>query len=708
MSQKRHHFFEFGDFRLDVDEKTLKRADLLVPLTPKVFETLKVFVENPGQLVEKGEFMEKIWPGRFVEESNLSFNIKMLRKALGDDAHSPRFIETVPSRGFRFIAAVTGSSDGLDSVTDLTTHSSDKDGYFQDSWSKIRQFAVPVFSFAVLLTGVIVAYSWYTSSSNTAGQAAILSAPFALEKLSTNGKVLHAVISRNGKIVVYTNGVDGRQSVWLREIESKNNVELIPPSDSRYGGLALSPDGNFLYFSRGPGDKNFLDIYRISIFGGIPAKIIDYTHGLISVSPDGSSISFVREPQEGGWYLCVADAADGKNEKTLISRSDQRIRAHKFAPDGRSIAFAAGQSENGANDVGLFEVDIATGVERELTSERFFDIKDIAWLDQDGLLITAQKNPDKNFRIWEVSPVSGVRPATDDSETYARLSMDAASSVLVSTKEKEDFRIKLFQMANPSAARVLTDATVVSFAPDGKIVFASQISGNNEIWKMNADESGQRQLTNDIAHDSSPISSPDGNSIFFVSNRSGAAHIWRMNSDGSNQTQLTHSDGGYPAFVSPDGNWVYFYHTQPRTLWRVSANGNDEHLVLNKSKPRFAFSPDGLKVAFSERQGTGNVLMVVALSDGKMIETFTLSDPNSSPIEIVWMPDGKNLAYILGGSYPKNGTLWLQPIDGGASRQIADLGEGSIEFFAVAPDGESFALVQGGRRYDAVLISGLR
>ena len=106
MSLQVNHVYQFEDFYLDPKEKTLRHGHTIVPVTPKVFEMLHLFVENPGRLVEKDELMEGIWPGRVVEESNLTFNIKMLRRALGDHAQKPQFIETVQSRGYRFIADV--------------------------------------------------------------------------------------------------------------------------------------------------------------------------------------------------------------------------------------------------------------------------------------------------------------------------------------------------------------------------------------------------------------------------------------------------------------------------------------------------------------------------------------------------------------------------------------------------------------------------
>lgn len=111
MSLQTNSIYEFEQYRLDFSEKILSNGRGAIPLTPKVFDTLCVLVENAGHLIEKDELMQKLWPDRFVEESNLTFNIKMLRKALGDNAQKPQFIETVQSRGYRFIAKVNEVSE---------------------------------------------------------------------------------------------------------------------------------------------------------------------------------------------------------------------------------------------------------------------------------------------------------------------------------------------------------------------------------------------------------------------------------------------------------------------------------------------------------------------------------------------------------------------------------------------------------------------
>jgi len=106
MSLIRNHIYEFGNYRIDPTEQTITRNTVLVPLTPKVFETLLILLENPGRLVEKDEFMARLWPGTFVDEVALSQNISRLRKALGDGNAGTTIIQTVPKRGYRLVAEV--------------------------------------------------------------------------------------------------------------------------------------------------------------------------------------------------------------------------------------------------------------------------------------------------------------------------------------------------------------------------------------------------------------------------------------------------------------------------------------------------------------------------------------------------------------------------------------------------------------------------
>src|SRR5215210_3886603 len=104
MKDQAKRFYEFGVFRVDVAERVLFGEKGVVPLTPKAFDTLLVLVENSGHVLGKEELMQKVWPDSFVEENNLAQNISLLRKILSTGGHGQKYIETVPKRGYRFVA----------------------------------------------------------------------------------------------------------------------------------------------------------------------------------------------------------------------------------------------------------------------------------------------------------------------------------------------------------------------------------------------------------------------------------------------------------------------------------------------------------------------------------------------------------------------------------------------------------------------------
>src|SRR5262245_38304519 len=106
MNRQSKQIYEFGPFRLDPTERLLARDGAAIPLMPKSFDLLLALVEHHGHLLEKDELLELVWPDTFVEEANLSSNISLIRKALGDGENGHKFIETVPKRGYRFVAGV--------------------------------------------------------------------------------------------------------------------------------------------------------------------------------------------------------------------------------------------------------------------------------------------------------------------------------------------------------------------------------------------------------------------------------------------------------------------------------------------------------------------------------------------------------------------------------------------------------------------------
>jgi DNA-binding winged helix-turn-helix (wHTH) protein/pimeloyl-ACP methyl ester carboxylesterase len=134
MTSRTRKRYRFGPFELDAHDRLLTTQGDVVPLTPKALDTLLILVELGGHVVTKDELIERVWPDSFVEQNNLAQNISALRKALGESAEGIRYIDTVPKRGYRFIAPVTAYEVTIDQdVAKVTGHAAGAGGGFGTS-----------------------------------------------------------------------------------------------------------------------------------------------------------------------------------------------------------------------------------------------------------------------------------------------------------------------------------------------------------------------------------------------------------------------------------------------------------------------------------------------------------------------------------------------------------------------------------------------
>lgn len=686
--------FEFGEFVLDVRERQLLRQGEPVALTPKTFLLLRTLVENHGRLVTKSELMQTVWPDSFVEESNLTVSINTLRRTLGDSRGQPRYIETIPKNGYRFIAEVKDgiSRDRGESTTAGTAASG------KPATTHARYFAAGI----ALIFIMLVTVAWF-ARHRIFGQptAPILSAPFRSVKFSTSGAVTKTAISPDGKFAAFTDASGGGQSLWLRQIDSGENVQLVPPSNVYYFGLTFSNGGDSIYFVRKPIDGHGLPaIYRVAAFGGVPVKIVDGAQNWISLSPDDKQISFVRCNYAPDDYcgLFVADA-DGTNDRKLLSKpSPILLEGSQFSPDGKSIAVTYGELVSGSPSYRLALIDAATGAETEIGPARFFDIKSIQWLPSgDTLLFTVRDFEDGRVAIWK-TPVSGGRPEilSKDASTYQDISLDRKGERLIATQIENDFQI---YVGTGGDVRPLTSAHDLSVGPDGRIVYSTF---DGDIWTINAGGGERRQLTTGLAGDLFPDFSSDGKRIYFKSNRSGDVRVWRMNSDGSNLDRVSQKNGGAPCGTSSDGKLLYY--TIGRMLHQVPVAGGDETAVSQTRMLRPTCSPDGSRVAYYFFEN-GFKIAVMHTSDGTIEKVINYPDPEALPKPIAWSPDGETLNFVI-NSNGRN-TLWRQSVNENGPQIIADLGGDEIRDLAIMPDGKTFAFIRGKWINDAVLITGL-
>ncbi|HEX7297315.1 MAG TPA: winged helix-turn-helix domain-containing protein, partial [Pyrinomonadaceae bacterium] len=182
MEEKPEQIYEFGPFRLDPGERLLLRADKPIPLTPKAFDLLLVLVKEAGHLLEKEALMKAVWPDSFVEENNLADNISRLRKALNDGENGQRFIETVPKRGYRFVARVKQTNGNAEASTEPTISAEFQPASIETtrSPSVLRKYPSVVIAVAVFMAAVlgIVTYNRFKSAPRAESLAVI---PFSSE-----------------------------------------------------------------------------------------------------------------------------------------------------------------------------------------------------------------------------------------------------------------------------------------------------------------------------------------------------------------------------------------------------------------------------------------------------------------------------------------------------------------------------------------------
>ena len=178
INNRPNRFYEFGPFVLDPAEHTLLRHGEPVPLRPKVFDTLLVLIKNSGHLVEKDELMSAVWPGQFVEEGNLNKTISMLRQALGESTEGNHFIETVPKRGYRFVADVRDVNGPTENELVVEMRTRAQPALKFERWPKTRTMLA---ASAAVIVIAAVAYFFYPARNRGAAINSVAVLPFTNE-----------------------------------------------------------------------------------------------------------------------------------------------------------------------------------------------------------------------------------------------------------------------------------------------------------------------------------------------------------------------------------------------------------------------------------------------------------------------------------------------------------------------------------------------
>jgi len=539
------------------------------------------------------------------------------------------------------------------------------------------------------------------------------------QRLTGNGKAIRAAISPDGKFLAYVQNEGGQQSLWVKQISTNSNVQVIAPAlIEKYTYLAFTPDGNYIYFNGRNKENPVNTIFRVPTFGGSFSKIISNAYG-ISFSPDGKQFTFGRWDVKTAETAVMVAGADGANERKLASLFGTRYfsEAMAWSPDGKLIACGIADDEKPERKQTLAVLEVSDGAMKELSEYEWDDIDSAAWLpDMSGIIFSADDTGGGEgvSKLFEISyPGGESRRLTSDLTHYSRLTITADGKTIVAVENEWTSGVWVSPNADVNRAAQITTgkdkvARGIAWTPDKRIVYVSSASGNTEVWIMNADGSNQKQLTNDARIKYTPVVSPDGRYIVYATSQ-GGGDLWRINIDGSSPTLLTGkgADEANPD-ISPDGKWIVYsaWTLGKQALWRIPIEGGEAKQLTNFESTEPHVSPDGKFIAcfFIDEKNISHIA-VISFEGGEPIETFDVPKTVYTDMSPKWTPDGRGITFIDNRGGSRN--LWVQPM-GGAAKQLTDFKQNGIYRREWTRDGKQVAIVRGEESNDAVMITDFR
>jgi serine/threonine protein kinase/Tol biopolymer transport system component len=576
-------------------------------------------------------------------------------------------------------------------------------------------FSIATLALAAILAGI--AYSIYRLAHRRAPSGG---AAMKIAQLTTSGHARKPAISPDGKYVVYEQDKDHQTSLWLYQVATGTNVQIVAPIATGMTSPAFSRDGNYVYYIDHDNDHPKGILCKVASLGGAPRKLFENLSSSVSFSPDGKRLAFVRRLPEGGEYDLMAANEDGSEEKQIhrFLKPKNLWNDPAWAPDGKTIALTV-HTDPPDNHARLEAVSVEDGGERLIGSHVWSTNVRPTWLpDGSGLVTVAgELNSPDEHQIYEISyPEGEARRITVDLSTYGGMGVTADGNSLVTAKQEFQASLMIASMdkaGHPVEDHVLagSDGTEgLDWTPEGRIVYTASTASEENLGSMDASGGDRKQLTA-LGVDGEYIEDPsvcgDGRHIVAQSNHGGNMGLLRINSDGSNLVQLTREIIDGVASCSPDGKWVVFQsnRTGTWTLWKVSIDGGEQTQLTKEDTEQAAVSPDGKWIAclYYPHNATRQQIAILPFAGRAPVKIL---DSDGAMGKVRWTRDGRSLTYAAYDGLAEN--LWNQPIDGGPPRKITNYETGGIFSFAWSRDGKRLAVVRGSRSWDVVMISNFR
>ncbi|MGD8377227.1 MAG: protein kinase [Acidobacteriota bacterium] len=546
--------------------------------------------------------------------------------------------------------------------------------------------------------------------------------PVEVRTLTFSGKDGEPAASPDGRMIAFRSTRDGRSRIWLKQIAGGAEVPLTEGQDSV---PRFSPGGSAVLFVRSEGGTP--GIYRVPILGGEPRKILDNAFEFSS-SPDGEQLAFVRRSVDEGGRVNRVLIADrhGVGEREVLTSDSRNFFAPRWSPDGGQVAVLRTTVLGNRRDMSLTVIDLATLEARVVrTAGHVGPLSSFAWIGGGREIVIAQSLSLLGDQTGAVSRVfrwdleNGVetelfrepdlfpmRGGTYDVATFDILAPGTLTFGATSIRQN----LLEIPLRGGGGASPLTRGNSrdrqPTYAPDGRVLFTSNRSGNLDLWVLDRATGAVRQLTDDPAQDWDPAFTPDGSNVLWSSDRSGHLEIWIAAADGSGARQLTRDgeDAENPT-ATPDGEWILYWTGNPDRLglWKIRPDGSEDTALVRGTYGNTEVSPDGRHVAFLrlDRTRQSNTIFVATVEDGEILP-FQIDVPYPAGGGVVWgrcrwLPDGSGIAYLGQDEQGRSGVFAQDFVPGRDTsptrRPLAGFtDEYGVESFGISPDGSRITL----------------
>jgi eukaryotic-like serine/threonine-protein kinase len=565
----------------------------------------------------------------------------------------------------------------------------------------------------VFVVAGILTYAW---RSRAPQQNGFNTENMRITKLTDSGKVGTIAISPDGRYLVYSLVNGEQQSLSMRNVATRSDVQILPAEDIRFNGMSFSLDGNYLYLVKSEKPYSGISsLYVMPVFGGQTRLLVRDIDSPPTFSPDGKQFAYIRGIGETSTVEVRVANVDGSANRVLAAVPAFLPRGSEsgpaWSPEGKTLAVSM-LRRGKENRYVIESIDLTDGQTRDLhNGEQYIGLP--AWMPDGKSLVVPMVPPrqdvawENRLQLWTMSfPGGELKRLTNDLTDYGgrvEITRDGREmAVIVVTKVSHIWQAP---EGDSTRAREITTGetqeTAVTAASNGRILARTE---DGKLVIMNADGSGRTPFAPE-AYNYISISSCGDRYVVFDYHKE-TIELWRYGADGQNGTKL--ADDVVTSDCSPDGKWAV-YTTSKRKLFRVALEEGstmEVHTPPNKGIYYVKVSPDGELLLYDfEEPGPVFVrkLSVSAVSGGAPL--YTLDYPRGAD-DVRWSPDGKGLQYLLASKGATN--VWEQKLTRGEPRQVTNFSSGQIFDFAWTRDGKTLLLAKGDVTRDVVMISNFR